>query len=144
MDREKLLEDLHEILWHFPIGMSNWDKIVDIVLNSQPRREEDRAIFNDHLIPITEEQIKDGGFNCDNCTLVPTDKLKAMQEKHKKLQWAHGELVKHHRDDHHKETDKEITKRMIAAFENDWWYSQCRTHPPTTRDLRSWLEKDGN
>ena len=50
MDREKLLEDLHEILWHFPIGMSNWDKIVDIVLNSQLRREEDRAIFTACLL----------------------------------------------------------------------------------------------
>ena len=37
---------------------------------AQPESEKDIAVFNDHLIPVTEEQLKDGGFDEGKSTMI--------------------------------------------------------------------------
>ena len=39
--KEKIIEDLHEILWHLPIGNYNWNRVVKVILNIQPERKLD-------------------------------------------------------------------------------------------------------
>ena len=51
-EADKTIERLHEILWHFPIGSYNWNRVVKVILSLVGEHE--TFVYKDKIHPGTK------------------------------------------------------------------------------------------